>query len=156
MHILLDRLVLRKHVCHAFKGVGLSDVDSATCDHWISIVTHSKLASSLEMESNSALNVFLSLISLGLGFHWHCCIGQGCQFRPELLKCRLQRGQLRENESSVGCKRRRFSIRPSIHTNTKLTCSWGRGQEGQIHWFVFGRFGDTVCLGCFDCRQNRL
>lgn len=129
MHILLHRLVLRKHVCHAFKGVGLTDVDSATRDDWISIVTHSKLTSSLEMESNPALDVFLSLVSLGFGLHWHRCIGQGCQFRPELLKCRLQRGQLRENESSVGCKGRRFRIRPSINANTKLACSWTRGQE---------------------------
>lgn len=75
MHVLLHMLVLRKHVCDAFKGVRLSDVDSATCDHWVSIVTNSKLASSLEMESNSTLDVFLSLVSLGLGFHWHRCIG---------------------------------------------------------------------------------
>lgn len=152
MHILLHRLVLRKHVCHAFKGMGLSDVDSATCDHWIAVIAHSKLTSSLEMESNSALDIFLSFISLGLDFHRHRCIGQGCQFWPELLKCRLQCGQLRENESSVGCKRRGFSIRPSIDANTELACSWARGQEGQIHWCVFGRLGHTICLRRFNCR----
>lgn len=49
MHILLYRLILRKHIGNAFKSTSFSDVDSATCDDRVSVIASGKLTSSLEV-----------------------------------------------------------------------------------------------------------
>ena len=155
MHTILHIFVLRKHIGHAFKSMGLPDIDSATCDNRVSVVARSKLTSSLEVESNSAFNILLSLVSFRLGFHWDRCIWQNGQLGPDPLKCGLQCGQLGENKGRVCSKRRRFGIRTSINADAKLTRRWAGSQEGQIHWFVCGCLGNTLCLRCFNRRQYR-
>jgi hypothetical protein len=112
--------------------MGFSDVDSATCDYGIAVVTHGKLTSALEVKSNPAFDVFFSFVSLRLGLHCHCSTWQCCQLRPKLHECGLQCRKLRENKGGVCCQGCGFGVGTWIDTDTKLACGWAGSQERQI------------------------
>lgn len=78
---ILHILLLRKQISHTLKSMRFSNVNPATCDNGISVVASGKLTSPLEVQTNSALNVLLSLVPLRFGFHWDHRVGQSRQLR---------------------------------------------------------------------------
>lgn len=60
-------------------------VDATPCHHGIAVITQSQLASSLEVQSNTTLNVFLAFIPFGLSFHLIRGVVERSQFRPKAL-----------------------------------------------------------------------